>query len=377
MTKMSFLEKLGVLLEVSKSSKLYILLIIALIALGIFLFKTNKRNVKMRKRIFLIFLISIALLLIIVYHASLGKMFDYMMNNLFVAIYFPNLAIYFAAIIVTNIILWTSVFSFRTSKIIKRVNIVVYVIMNYLLALILSVISSKKLDIFSQTSIYNNEKVTALISLSSIVFVAWIIYLIIYKIILIYIKKDYKPKVKKVIVKRKVKMLPENFEPTTVPEMIHSNWKSKEYHNSSVKTPNAIYQKVSPVVDVKEQDELTKNIEKMFTLDDYKLLLKMLKEQREKERLASKSKIEEVSEKTLQEQALRLEKEKQEALRQEQLRLEAEKEEALRKEALRLEKEKQEALKLEQLRLERLKEQELVREQEKLTELEMLYRSIR
>ncbi|MBQ6324403.1 MAG: hypothetical protein IJI22_06215, partial [Bacilli bacterium] len=183
MTKMSFLDKLGVLLEVSKSSKLYILLILALLGLGIFLFKTNKRNVKMRKKIFLVFLISIAILLILVYHVSLAKMFDYMMNNLFVAIYFPNLAIYFAAIIVTNIILWTSVFNFRTSKIIKRVNIVVYVIMNYLLALILSVINTEKLDIFSQKSIYNNDKVTALISLSSIVFVAWIIYLIIYKII--------------------------------------------------------------------------------------------------------------------------------------------------------------------------------------------------
>ena len=377
MTKMSLLEKLGVLVEVSKSSKLYILLIIALIALGIFLFKTNKRNVKMRKRIFLGFLISIVALLIIVFHVSLAKMFDYMMNNLFVAIYFPNLAIYFAAIIATNIILWTSVFSFKTSKIIKRVNIVVYVIMNYLLALILSVINSEKLDVFSQNSIYNNEKVTALISLSSVVFVAWVIYLIIYKIILVYIKKDYKPKVKKIIVRRKVKMLPENFEPTTAPEMIYKNEKPKSYYNSSVKTTNAIYQNVSPVVEVKEQDELVKNIEKMFTLDDYKLLLKMLTEQREKERLATKTKIEEVSEKALQEQALRLEQEKQEALRQEQLRLEAEKEEALRKEALRLEREKQEALKLEQLRLEKEKQQELEREQEKLTELEMLYRSIR
>ena len=35
----------------------------------------------------------------------------------------------------------------KTSKIIKRVNIVVYVIMNYLLALILSVINAEKLGI--------------------------------------------------------------------------------------------------------------------------------------------------------------------------------------------------------------------------------------
>ncbi|MBQ6323533.1 MAG: hypothetical protein IJI22_01735, partial [Bacilli bacterium] len=164
---------------------------------------------------------------------------------------------------------------------------------------------------------------------------------------------------KKIIVRRKVKMLPENFEPITAPEMIHKNDNPKNYYNS--------YQKAK---------EVTKEFDKMFTLDDYKLLLRMLTEQREKEKLSAKN-VELASEKALKEQALRLEKEKQEALRKEELRLEKERQEALRQEELRLEKEKAEALRLEKLRLERLKEQELEREQEKLTELEMLYRSIR
>jgi len=384
---MSFIDKLGVLLEVSKSSKLYILIIIGLLLLGVFLFTTNRRNLKRNKIIFLAFLGVIALIFLIVYHTSLASMFDYMMNNLFVAIYFPTLAIYFAAIIVTNIILWTSVFNFRTSKIIKRVNIVAYIIMNYLLILILNVVNTERLDVFSQNSIYGNDKATALISLSSIVFMVWIIYLIVYKIILVYIKKDYKPKVKKIIVKRKVKKLPENFEPVISPDMIYKKENFNAFYSSSLKPVNTEYQVTLPLetVEVKHETKkattaeevLTKEFDKMFTLDDYKLLLKMLTEQKEKERLASESKVEVATTSVLHEEELRLEREKQEALRQEQLRLEAEKQEALRKEALRLEKEKQEALKLEQLRIEQLKAQELEREQEKLTELEMLYRSIR
>ena len=88
-------------------------------------------------------------------------------------------------LIITNIIVWISIFSFKSSKLIKRLNIAIYVIMNYLLALILSVINTNKLDIFTQESIYGNKKVTALIELSSGVFLIWIIFLILYKLILI------------------------------------------------------------------------------------------------------------------------------------------------------------------------------------------------
>ena len=203
-------------------------------------------------------------------------MFDYMMNNFFIAVYFPNLAIYMAAIVIMNIIVWISIFNFKTDKLIKRLNIVVYVIMNYILALLLSVINSSKLDIFAQESIYGNKKATALIELSSGIFVVWIVFLILYKIILIYLKKDYKPKVKRVIVKKPVKKLPVNFEPVEVPEYIYGNVPKRE---------------VEKIVTEKETKE------DIFSKDDYKLLLKLLMNQREKERQQKEQdKIEELQE---------------------------------------------------------------------------------
>ena len=217
MTKMSFMDKINILIETSKSSNFFVVILLIIAFLAFILFTTNNKNKKTGQKIFISIYTFITLFLIIAFHESLGKMYTYMMNNLFIVIYFPNLAIYLAAIIATNIILWISVFKSKTAKIIKNVNIIVFCILNYILALLLQVITDKKLDIFTQESIYGNNQAHALIELSSIIFIVWIIFLILYKIILSYLKKDEKPKVRRVIVEKKVKKLPENFIATTAP----------------------------------------------------------------------------------------------------------------------------------------------------------------
>ena len=276
MSKLSFFDKLRIFLDVSVSSSLYLIVLILLLIVGYIFVTTTKKTAKRNKVIYFLISIFIVALIIITYHGSLSKMFDYMMNNFFIAIYFPNLAIYLAAMIITNIIVWISVFSFKTSKLVKRLNIAIYIIMNYLLALILSVINTNKLDIFSQEAIYGNKKVTALLELSSGLFVGWIIFLVLYKIILIYLKKDYKPRVKKVIVKKPVKKLPVNFEPTEVPDYLYGNVPKKQ---------------VEEIIITKEPEVK----EDIFTKDDYKLLLKLLSQQKEKVRQEKEqNKIEEL-----------------------------------------------------------------------------------
>ncbi|MBQ6498032.1 MAG: hypothetical protein IJI58_04900 [Bacilli bacterium] len=276
MSKLSFFDKLRILLDVSISSSLYLIVLILLLVVGYIFLTTTKKTAKRNKIIYLLISIFIIALLIVTYHGSLSKMFDYMMNNFFIALYFPNLAIYLAAIIITNIIVWISIFSFKTDKLVKRLNIAIYIIMNYLLALILSVINTNKLDIFNQEAIYGNKKVTALIELSSGIFIAWIIFLILYKIILIYLKKDYKPRVKKVIVKKPVKKLPVNFEPKQMPDYLYGNVPKKQ---------------VEEII-ITQEKEVKEDI---FTKDDYLLLSKLLSQQKEKIRQEKEqSKIEEL-----------------------------------------------------------------------------------
>lgn len=358
MSKMSLLDKLGVLFDVTKSSYWFLIVLAVLAIIGIFIIKTNKKNSHINKIAYAVFGITAVSLVLLSFNKSLSKIFDYMMNNLFIAIYFPNLAIYFAAILITNVIVWISIFNYKTSEIIKRLNIIIYVIMNYLLFLILTIVNKEKLDVFSQNSIYNNKEVTALIELSSIVFMVWVAFLILYKIILTYIRKDYKPKVKRVLVKKEVKKLPDNYEPVEVPILVYGNISHKvkvqeEKDYKEIEAPIIVFGNISRKVKLSEEKEreikktpkVYENIEvpefikgktsykeeiklyeDMLTLDDYKRILQILKNKKTKQRKQKEI----VDDKVKERQQIRL-----------------------------------------------LKEQEDAKEEAKLTELENLYRSIR
>ena len=227
MTQTTILEKLKIVFDVSMSSKLFIAVIAFIILLAVVALKTTKKHVQRGKLVYGLTSAAILIAILIFYHESLGKMFDYMMNNFFIVLYFPNVAVYLAAIIITNIILLVSVFNFKTPKLVRNINIVVYGIIHYLLALVLNVISENKLDIFSQVSVYGNKDAQAIIEFSSAIFIIWIIFLIFYKIIRKYQKKDVVPVKRKVIVK-KVRALPEGIAEVEVPLFVKAQPKKHE-----------------------------------------------------------------------------------------------------------------------------------------------------
>lgn len=300
MSKLSLLDKLSLFIDVAKDSLWSVLILLILIVIVYLFSKTDKKTMKRNKIIYIGFSLLVLILLFIFYFPSIGKIFDNMMNNLFIVIYFPNLAVYFAAIIATSIILWISLFNYKTSQIIKRVNLVMYLIINYLFALVLYTINNNKLDIFNTESIYTNKQATALIELTSILFVVWIIFLIVYKLVLIYLRRDYRPQVKKVLVKKEVKKLPENYINIEVPNMVYGNIskpKKEEKNYTYTNAPSMVYGnvKVKPYIEIEAPkvvygtipkkysiDNKTKVYEDMLTLEDYKLLLKLLKEQKTK-----------------------------------------------------------------------------------------------
>ncbi len=263
MTKMSFVDKLGVLLKVINSSKAYILVFFALLFIGYVILSANNKKAKKTKTTFLMIYIVIIAIIIYIYRANLSNMFDYMMNNLFIVIYFPNLAVYLAAIIATNIIMWTSIFSTKTPKFIKNINVAVYSMITYLLILILNIISKNNLDVFIQSSVYGNIDAQALIELSSVLFVLWIAFLIIYKVMKIIIIKS---KPKPVVAQQKVQ------KPIVKPEA------SKPYRQIQ---PPYIVKATATTPKISKREE--EKYDNLLTLDDYKLLLSILKEQKQKE----------------------------------------------------------------------------------------------
>ena len=269
MKDLSFLDKLKVLVDVSSSSGLCIASIFILLFLAFVMLTTSKKNSKQTKKLYLIIYIILIVVMLIQYSSSLSTMFDYMMNNLFIAIYFPNLAIYLAAIIATNIILWKTIFNFKEDKLLKVVNTIIYSIMHYLLILILNVVNSNGLDVFNNASVYENNDALALIGLSSTIFMIWIIFMVIYKIIRGR-QKQYEEK----YIKNKQPIrtkLPSNIIEVAVPKRVKEVIKIRE------EVVPKIVQEPS-IVDFykQDQDEIEK-YENMLTLDDYKTVLQLLK----------------------------------------------------------------------------------------------------
>ena len=251
MATLSLLEKLAIIFEVSKSSIVFLVAIMLLIFFGLVLITTNKLNVKTSRRLFILIYIFIFSCIIVLYKDSFSSMVTYLMNNLFKVIYFPNLAIYLFAIFIMNIILWYSVFSFKSTNIIKNVNIIVYIIINYLLVVLLDIINKQKLDVFNQASIYGNKSAQAVIELSSLIFIVWIILLFLYKAIMVYLTRNNK-----------------------LPKVIK---KKKDYQEEPVmiKTMPMYANTINTGAELEKYDNL-------FTLDDYKYLLEVLKNRQEK-----------------------------------------------------------------------------------------------
>lgn len=281
MSKMTFMDKLSVLLNVSLSSKLFIALFTLLIIIGFVLIKNNNNDVQKNKKIYLMITIFISALVIFTFNTSLAKMFDYMMNNLFIIVYFPNIAIYLAAIIATNVILFVSIFSNKTSKVIKNINIIVYTIINYLLVLLLFTVNKSGLDLFSQSSIYQNESATALIELTSILFIVWVVFLVLYKLILSYLSKDDEISEDTARIRKKILM----------EEQRKIFNEKRELEREKEELRKAQEEMTTPVVvreetpkQMSREEYMMKQFDQMLTLNDYKVLLNVLKEHRDKEK---------------------------------------------------------------------------------------------
>lgn len=291
MEKLTLGKELSLFFKIISENKFSIVILLFLIFLTFIFITTNKKNIKTTKKIYIGIYSFITLFLLIFNGKHLGKFFDYMMNNFFIAIYFPNFAIYFAAIIISNIIVLISIFNQKITKLIKNINIIVYTFITYLLILLIGIISKSDLDVYSQASIYKNTSAHALISLTSTVFMLWIIFLILYTIIKKFITKD-KDK-EEVIVKEKIvkeRILPDNIKEVPIPAF------------ATVVTPiteEEINKKAEIEIQKRVNTRLreTHQLDNMLSKKDYMIILKMLKD-KDKYNEASKEVDQEINNNT-------------------------------------------------------------------------------
>lgn len=282
----SILDKLKLVFDLSSSNSFYIGVFCVLLFISILFITINRKNRKEGLKTYGILYLIIALFIGIKFRSSLPTMFDCMMNNLFIVFYFPNISVYLASIVITNVIIWVTMFSRKSKLGIKIINSIVFLIIHYLLVLNLGIINSNKIDVFDQTSLYQNADVHALIELTGIIFIVWIIFLTIYKIIFSYLSA------KNIVIKTEEKSINEMVEfPKEVERVASLPGSIRE-----VASPFVVKREMTKPVVVYEKP-VTPNTaiyEQMLTIEDYKLLLSILKEEKEKKKDVSYNPIREV-----------------------------------------------------------------------------------
>lgn len=247
MVEYTLLEKIKTLFNLITDSPLFLILLFGILLMIIdimFISKTDKKT----KIIYAVVSLIIIILFMNSYLGSLFSIFDVIAKNIVSIIYFPTMLQYILMLIISLIILIISITSKKLNLIIKRVNILVLIVNTFLFFLIIDQINNNNIDLASKVSIYSNSILMILLELSITIFIIWMIGLMLYKIIKkLSIKSD----------KELVTLDPQTFyeepvKPISYEELQLPRRKEEEYINQINKT------------------------EKLFTLDEYKQMKKIL-----------------------------------------------------------------------------------------------------
>ena len=188
MDRLTLVETFTKLFEYLGKNPLFIL-IFAIFILVYFYLILSPVYTKKHKIIYTIFFLVAIVSLIIIYGATFWKFLDYLIDNIFVALFFPSLPIYMVMIVTTIIIFIATMFKENISSGLKKLNTFAFLLIMFFLILSLNIVMTKNVNVYSQLAIYSNEYLLVMIQMTMNTFAIWILVLGIIKIIHIATKK--------------------------------------------------------------------------------------------------------------------------------------------------------------------------------------------
>ena len=99
-------------------------------------------------------------------------------KNIFLNIYFPSIYAYLFVILIINIFTITNILKPKGEKVYKTINGVTLTLTNFILILILEILAKNKIEVFNKASIFSNPTLITLLELSINIFIIWLISLL-------------------------------------------------------------------------------------------------------------------------------------------------------------------------------------------------------
>ena len=183
MIQVNIFEQIKTVFQIFTSNKNILLIsLIAGFTLLILTVINYIKAYKMKK----VILISIYLLIfgifLYFYSNEIFSFIDYLINNIFILFLFPNLAFYTLIIIVINILVMKTLLNIRSSKIIKNINTIFFVIFNIIFYLIIDNVIKNNIVVYETLDIYTNRELLTLIQISIYLFIIYLLIMLISKI---------------------------------------------------------------------------------------------------------------------------------------------------------------------------------------------------
>jgi len=175
MNDFSLIEKINILMELISSSSLFLFFSMIGISLLIFFIVCIIKNKRVNKWIYITVFSLIGIIIFINYSSIIIKILDTIIDSVFKALYFPNLPIYMAVLIISNTCLVLSLINKKEPKIRKIINLICSGILDILFVFIISIVSKYNIDIYEEINLYTNSTLLVLLELSMGIFVSWIL----------------------------------------------------------------------------------------------------------------------------------------------------------------------------------------------------------
>lgn len=183
MANYSFIERINTIFGMVFSSAFFISLFVILILAALVFILNNKLKNKIAKYLILLTYIFIVILVAVKYWGYISDLNNDFMNKIFSLMYFPNIISYICMLIISILIIARTFVKKDYDKILKIGNIICFSCMQFLFVLILELVKSSNIDIYSISSVYANETLLILLQASSSVFFIWMGVLIFYYIV--------------------------------------------------------------------------------------------------------------------------------------------------------------------------------------------------
>lgn len=177
MANFSFIDKIKILFNTILSTPFFSLSALIGIILAILMIIDIIKHKKIRKRYYIAAWFFIFIFIITKYSKVIPTLLDNLINQIFMALYFPSIGVYMFLLIIINIGFIYSLIK-NIHKSYKILSGIISIIMDLLFILIINLLLENNIDITSEITLYTNSKLLVLLELSTALFVSWILLII-------------------------------------------------------------------------------------------------------------------------------------------------------------------------------------------------------